>query len=72
MVDAGFAELRLAAVYDPLERDRTDLDTYVAMVKEFGARSILDIGCGTGTLACRLGSAASRSPAWTPPPRRWG
>ena len=24
------------------------------MVEEFGARSVLDIGCGTGTFACLL------------------
>lgn len=24
------------------------------MVDEFGATSVLDVGCGTGTLACRL------------------
>jgi SAM-dependent methyltransferase len=54
VVDAIFAEPRLAAVYDPLDPDRGDLDAYVTMADEFGACSVLDIGCGTGTLACLL------------------
>jgi len=52
--DAIFAEPRLAEIYDPLDPDRSDLDAYAAMADEFGARSVLDIGCGTGTLACLL------------------
>ena len=54
MPDAIFEEPRLAEVYDPLDPDRSDLDEYVAMVGQFGARSVLDIGCGTGTFACLL------------------
>jgi ubiquinone/menaquinone biosynthesis C-methylase UbiE len=54
VVDPIFAEPRLAEVYDPLDPDRRDLDAYVAMVDEFGAREVLDIGCGTGTFACLL------------------
>ena len=54
VVDPIFAEPRLAEVYDPLDPDRSDLDAYVAVVEEFGARSVLDIGCGTGTFACLL------------------
>jgi len=52
--DAHFAEPRLAELYDPLDPDRSDLDAYAAMAEEFGARSALDVGCGTGTLACLL------------------
>jgi len=29
---------RLAAVYDPLDPDRPDLEVYAAMAAEFGAR----------------------------------
>ena len=52
--DAHFADPRLAAIYDDLDDDRSDLDHYVQLVVEHEARSILDVGCGTGSLACRL------------------
>lgn len=54
MPDAIFAHDRLAAVYDAFEPSRPDLDVYEAMVDELGARSVLDVGCGTGTFAARL------------------
>ncbi|QSO53625.1 class I SAM-dependent methyltransferase [Alicyclobacillus curvatus] len=54
MADEIFENPRLAALYDPFDPDRTDLDAYESMVDEFGARSVLDIGCGTGSFACRL------------------
>lgn len=54
MPDAIFDDPRLARVYDPLDADRSDLDHYVAIAVELGARSVLDVGCGTGTFACML------------------
>ena len=54
MADAHFEEPRLAEIYDPLDPDRSDLDAYIALAAEFGVRAVLDIGCGTGTLACLL------------------
>lgn len=54
MADAIFGEPRLAEIYDPLDPDRYDLDAYAAVAGEFGAVSVLDVGCGTGTLACLL------------------
>lgn len=54
VVDAIFGDARLAEVYDPLDPDRSDLDAYAEIVEELGARSVLDVGCGTGTFACLL------------------
>jgi SAM-dependent methyltransferase len=54
MPDAIFANPRLARIYDALDADRSDLEAYAAMAAEFGAVSVLDVGCGTGTLACLL------------------
>src|SRR3954454_19993086 len=55
MADDLFAVPRLAAVYDALEpATRDDLEPYAAMVVEFGAERVLDVGCGTGELACLL------------------
>ncbi|MDH6518163.1 SAM-dependent methyltransferase [Streptomyces sp. SAI-135] len=54
MADEGFTHPRLAAIYDALDPDRSDLDAYVRMVEEFGARQVLDLGCGTGVFALLL------------------
>lgn len=52
--DAGFADPRLAVLYDFFDSDRSDLDVYEAIVDELGARRVIDVGCGTGCLATRL------------------
>jgi SAM-dependent methyltransferase len=58
--DAIFAHPRLAGVYDALDPDRSDLDTYVGLVEELAATDVLDVGCGTGTLATRLAGLGLR------------
>jgi SAM-dependent methyltransferase len=54
VADAIFEERRLAETYDPLDPDRCDLDAYADLAGELGAGTVLDVGCGTGTLACLL------------------
>ncbi|NKQ52123.1 class I SAM-dependent methyltransferase [Amycolatopsis sp. K13G38] len=54
MADDAFGHPRLAALYDLLEGDREDLDAYLTLATEIGARHVLDIGCGTGAFALRL------------------
>lgn len=55
MADRIFEEPRLADVYDLFDSaERPDLDPYIAITEEFCAQSVIDIGCGTGILACRL------------------
>lgn len=54
VVDDIFEHPRLIAVYDALDADRSDLEVYVTIADELGARWVLDIGCGTGTFALLL------------------
>src|SRR5699024_4467025 len=52
--DAIYAEPRLAACYDTFDGPRDDLYHYQEILAELGARSVIDVGCGTGSLATRL------------------
>jgi SAM-dependent methyltransferase len=52
--DPIFSHPRLAQLYDALEGSRPDLDLYVELLADLGAGRVVDVGCGTGTLACAL------------------
>jgi ubiquinone/menaquinone biosynthesis C-methylase UbiE len=57
MPDAIFAEPKLAEIYDLLDNPaRPDLAPYLAIADEFHVHSLIDLGCGTGTLACGFAS----------------
>ncbi|MFF0866833.1 hypothetical protein ACFYUV_34085 [Nonomuraea sp. NPDC003560] len=62
MSDECFGHPRLAAIHDPLDPDRRDLDAYLRMAEEFKARRVLDIGCGTGVFALLLADHGERRP----------
>jgi len=49
-----YADPRLAACYDTFDGERDDLPHYRAILAEHGARTVVDIGCGTGSLATLL------------------
>jgi 2-polyprenyl-3-methyl-5-hydroxy-6-metoxy-1,4-benzoquinol methylase len=68
--DVAFESPRLAAIYDLVDGDRADLDVYVAISEELGARSVLDVGCGTGSFCCML-AARGMEATGVDPARAW-
>ena len=57
MPDAIFADPRLARLYDLFDEPRDDLSLYLEIAAGVGARSVLDLGCGTGSFATLLADA---------------
>jgi len=54
MPDPIFTNPDLAEIYDHFDGPRDDLKFYIDQVAQIDAQTILDVGCGTGTLACLL------------------
>jgi len=48
VADDLFEHPRLAAVYDALDPDRSDLNVYAAIVTELGAQRVLDVAVAPG------------------------
>lgn len=53
-IDPIFSNARLARIYDAFNPDRSDLEPYINLAKEFKAKNIIDLGCGTGVFALQL------------------
>lgn len=49
-----FSDPYLVAAYDALNALGDDSDFFCSLVKALSAQSIIDLGCGTGLLTCRL------------------
>jgi SAM-dependent methyltransferase len=49
-----YSDPRLVALYDLWGPSRADLAFYIGLATELPASSVVDIGCGTGLLACEL------------------
>ncbi len=56
-LDRGYTDPLLVATYDAENSGRDDIDFYLGLATELGARSVIDLGCGTGVLAADLAAA---------------
>jgi 2-polyprenyl-3-methyl-5-hydroxy-6-metoxy-1,4-benzoquinol methylase len=65
MYCAAYTDARLAAVYDALNPPSEDTSFYVDLAGG-SAKTVLDMGCGTGRLACSLAQLGHR--VTIPPP----
>ena len=66
--DPIFVDPRLARLYDAFDDDRGDLDLYVGLAERLRARTVLDVGCGTGVFALQLAERGLRVTGVDPAP----
>jgi SAM-dependent methyltransferase len=53
-LDKHYVDPRLVELYDIENTRGVDTDFYVRLASDLNARTILDLGCGTGLLTCEL------------------
>ena len=63
-----YADPRLVALYDIENSSRDDIDFYLGLTAELGAHRIIDLGCGTGVLACELAAGGRQVVGVDPAP----
>lgn len=63
-----FTDPRLVALYDLWGPSRPDLAFYLGLAAELSASSVVDVGCGTGLLACELARRGHEVTAVDPSP----
>jgi SAM-dependent methyltransferase len=59
-LEEQYIDPRLVELYDLENQGRDDIDFYVRLAADLGARHILDLGCGTGVLTRELASVEGR------------
>ena len=59
-LDGHYVDERLVALYDLENARGADTDFYLGLADAIGARTILDLGCGTGLLTCEMAVAGRR------------
>lgn len=67
VVETGYSEPRIVALYDENNSSRHDTDFYAARIGS-APRRIADVGCGTGSFAVRLAEAGHRVTGVDPAP----
>lgn len=55
-----FTDPRLAMLYDTVCAGRGDLEFFVDLAAELAVTTVVDVGCGTGVLACALAERGHR------------
>ncbi len=55
-----YTDPRLVALYDTVCAGREDTEFYLELATELSASTIVDVGCGTGLLACELADRGHR------------
>ncbi|HYM68584.1 MAG TPA: class I SAM-dependent methyltransferase [bacterium] len=63
-----YTDPRLVALYDTLSASRADTAFYIRLARTLCVSSVVDIGCGTGLLACELAGRGHRVTAVDPSP----
>lgn len=63
-----YTDPRLVALYDIENSSRDDTDFYLVLAAELGAHRIIDLGCGTGVLACELATSGRQVAGVDPAP----